>query len=178
MFNEPSAQGLTETQVQTIISSQSGFATYKDSEHTSVLPQIIASGATAILTNNADSVIETQMPTDATEPMWNALTSKIVPIHLNDYYTWVLRFKAKNSVGNGGYMQIGVDIGGTFGTIFVESYSFIRGADVEQSFNVTLRGYTGSTFMANGGQPKLTSTNGITTIYDKEWHLIREHKGR
>ena len=39
-------------------------------------------------------------------------------------------------------------------------------------------GYTGATFMANGGIPKLTSVVGNTSIYAKEFHIVRHHKGR
>lgn len=171
-------QSITPSDVSKAISNQSGYAIYVDSVHTLASPQTIAQGATGILTNNANLIIDSQIPTDATGQMWDAATSKIIPIRENDYYSWILRFKAKNSVGNGGYMNIGIDIGGTFGTIFLGSHAFIRGSNVEQSFNIKMDGYTGSTFMVNGGIPKLTSSNGITTVYDKEFHFIRNHRGR
>ena len=174
----PGFGGTTIVDINEEISKQSGWAVYRDSQHTLASPQTIAQGATGILTNNANLIIDSQIPADAVGQMWDVVNSKILPISENDYYTWILRFKAKNSVGNGGYMNIGIDIGGTFGTIFLGSHAFIRGSNVEQSFNISMDGYTGSTFIANGGIPKLTSSNGITTVYDKEFHFIRNHKGR
>lgn len=173
-----SGGGLSVSDVQGVISGSSGWAVYRDSLHTLANPQTITQGTTGILTNDADLIIDSEIPYDATGQMWDVVTSKILPIRENDYYSWILRFKAKNSVGNGGYMNVGIDIGGTFGTIFLGSHSFIRGANVEQSFNIKLDGYTGSTFMVNGGIPKLTSSNGTTIVYDKEFHFIRTHRGR
>jgi len=174
----PSITALTDGEVDLLISKQTGWSVHVDSFHTVGSPQTIAEGATAILTNNSNLVIDSQKPADATAPMWDAAASKFRPIKLNDYYTWIVRFKAKNTLANGGYFNLGIDIGGTFNTIFIASHPFIRGANVEQSFNIKLEGYSGATFMANGGLPKLTSLAGVTTVYEKEFHIVRDHKGR
>jgi len=173
-----SMEGLTSSEVDLLISKQTGWSVHIDNVHTLASPQTVAEGATAILTNNSNLVIDSQKPLDATVPMWDSAASKFRPIKLNDYYTWIIRFKAKNTVANGGYFNLGIDIGGTFNTIFIASHLFIRGANVEQTFNIKMEGYSGSTFMANGGLPKLTSISGTTTIYDKEFHIVRDHKGR
>ena len=173
-----SAEVLSSSDVQGIISGQSGWQVFVDSLHTVGSPQTITAGATAILSNNASLVIASQLPLDASNAFWNASTNKFIPITLDDYYSWIVRFKAKNSLTNGGYMNVGIDIGGTFNTIFSSSLAFIRGSGVEQSFNIAMSGYSGATFLANGGLPKLTSVNGITTVYEKEYHIVRHHKGR
>lgn len=170
--------GLTSADVNSLISNQSGWAVYVDSLHTLASPQTIADGATAIITNNSNLVIDSQIPTDATSPLWNSATGKFIPISENDYYTWIIRFKAKNTAAQGGYINVGIDIGGTFNTIFVESTLFIRGSGVEQTFNLVMSGYSGATFIANGGVPKLTSFGGVTSVYAKEFHIVRHHKGR
>jgi hypothetical protein len=170
--------GLSTTDVQDIISGQSGWQVFVDNIHTVGSPQVINAGTTAIVTNNASTVIASQLPLDAATAFWNASTNKFIPIHLNDYYSWIVRFKAKSSSATGAYFDLGIDIGGTFNTIFSESHPFIKGANTEQSFNIGMFGYTGATFMANGGLPKLTSSVGNTSIYTKEFHIIRHHKGR
>jgi hypothetical protein len=169
---------MSTAEVQTIISRQSGWSVHVDSLHTSASPQTITEGSMGILSNNSNLVIDSQLPTDATVPMWDSVNSKFRPIKLNDYYTWIVRFKAKNTRNAAGYFNLGVDIGGAFNTIFIESHLFIRGADVEQTFNIKMEGYSGADFMANGGLIKLTSFAGITTVYEKEFHILREHKGR
>lgn len=169
---------LSTADVQDIISGQSGWQVFVDNVHTVGSPQVINAGTTSIITNNAATVIADQLPLDASEAMWNAATNKFIPIHLNDYYSWIVRFKAKNTNATGGYFDLGIDIGGTFNTIFSESHPFIKGANTEQTFNIAMFGYSGATFMANGGLPKLTSFVGNTSIYTKEFHIIRHHKGR
>lgn len=171
-------EGLTPQEVENIISSASGWSVYNDSVHTVASPQTIAEGVTATLTNNANGALVSQQPDDAPLGMFDPVTNKFTPLNTNDYYMWILRFKAKNTRTNGGYVNVGIDIGGSFGTIFTESHIFIRGANVEQTFNCVMGGYTGSTFIANGGIPTVTSGAGISTIYDKEWHVVRIHKGR
>lgn len=174
----PNASGLSEREVQSVISGQSGWAVFVDNVHTLANPQVIAEGATVTLTNNSSTSITDQTPADASAAMYDAITSKFGPIHVNDYYLWFVRFKAKNTQTNGGYVDVGINIGGSFGRIFDESHVFIRGANVEQSFNCLMGGYSGATFMANGGLPRATSGKGITSIYSKEYHVVRLHKGR
>lgn len=176
--NGGSTSVLSAADVEDLISGQSGWQVYVDNLHTVGSPQVINAGTTAIVTNNASLVIADQIPLDATEAMWNSTTNKFIPIHLNDYYSWIVRFKAKNSVATGAYFDLGIDIGAPFNTIFTESHPFIKGANTEQSFNIGMFGYSGSVFMANGGLPKLSSIVGNTSIYTKEFHVIRHHKGR
>jgi hypothetical protein len=174
----PRTGRITNEEVSELISQQSGWAVYVDSLHTVGSPQVIAEGVTANLSNNSNLVINDQIPADATPPLWDSATGKFMPILLNDYYTWIVRFKAKNTSPVGGYMNVSINIGGTFGSIFTSSRSFIRGANVEQDFNITMSGYSGQTFMDNGGLPKVLSASGTTSIYAKEFHIIRLHKGR
>jgi hypothetical protein len=170
--------GLDAIAIQGEISKQSGWAVYVDSLHTVGSPQVVAEGVKATLSNNSNLVINDQIPFDAVPPLWSSSTNKFMPISLNDYYTWVVRFKAKNTAPVGGYMNVSIDIGGSFGEIFTSSRPFIRGANIEQDFNITMSGYSGSVFMANGGLPTITSLVGTTSIYAKEFHIIRLHKGR
>jgi hypothetical protein len=178
IYEAVASGGNTDEYIKSLVSEQSGWGVYVDSLHTSESPQSIADGVTATLSNNSNLIIGSQVPTDATPPLWNAATGKFVPIKLNDYYTWVVRFKAKNTATQGAYINVGIDIGGTFGSIFNETKVFVKGSGVEQEFNVAMMGYTGSTFMANGGIPKLTSSGGTTTVYGKEFHIVRHHTGR
>lgn len=169
---------LTKSQVQQIVREQSGWAVYVGDESTEQSPQIITNGQTQAITNNASLVINSQIPIEAVSPLWNAASSKFEPIVDGDYYTWILRFKAKTSAPNGSYMNIGLDIGGSFGVIFLESHPFLRGANIEQIFNVQMSGYSGSTFILNGGIPVVTSIGGTVSMYEKEFHVVRHHRAR
>ena len=46
------------------------------------------------------------------------------------------------------------------------------------AFSIGMLGYSGSALMYNRGLPKLSSIVGNTSIYTKEFHVIRHHKGR
>jgi hypothetical protein len=173
-----SAEVLSSSDVQGIISGQSGWQVFVDNLHTVGSPQVINAGVTSLVTNNSSLIIADQLPLDATQALWNSATNKFIPIHLNDFYTWIVRFKAKNSSATGAYFELGIDIGAPFNTIFTESHPFIKGANTEQSFNIAMFGYSGAEFLVNGGLPKITSVVGNTSIYTKEFHVLRHHKGR
>lgn len=154
-----------------------GYAVYKDSQYTLASPFSISQAAKVTIPNNAlDFVKEDQLPVGVST-LYDASTLKLIPANLDDYYITTMRFKAKNSKATG-YFETSIDIGGTFNDIFQETQVFTRGADKEQLFNVVIPYYTGGTFVANGGIPKINAIDGITSIYDIEYHIARISKGR
>jgi len=156
---------------------RTGWAQYVDNVYTVGSPLSVGAGATVTLTNNAATSNKTQLPTGVTD-FYNSGTSKITPQNVGDYYTITLRFKAKNTEATGGYFDFGIDLGGALGIQFKESKLFVKGAGVEQNFNLVTNAFIGATFLANGGIIKITGGNGTTTIYDIDLHVSRTHKAK
>ena len=171
------AGGLTAADVQNTIDANVGWARYADTQYTEASPFTVASGVTASLPNNAGQTITSQLPTGVTA-FYDSATGKIIPDTELDKMVFTYRFKAKTSSASNASLSFGIDIGGTFGIIFPDSRLFIKGANTEQPFNFVMPGYTGSTFLANGGTPKITSIGGTTSIYDIELQVERTQKGR
>jgi len=153
-----------------------GWARYADTQYTEGSPFSVADGATVALPNNAGETIKSQLPTGVTD-FYDSVTGKIIAVNELDKFTFTYRFKAKNSAAANSYIAFGVDIGGTFGVIFPDSRLFIKGANTEQVFNFVMPGYTGATFLANGGLPTITSVGGTTSIYAIELQIERTQKG-
>lgn len=167
---------VTDEQIQSALNTILGYAVYFDTQYTSASPLVITQDATIPLPNNAGNIID-QLP-DGVTTFYDSVTGKIIPDNAFDRLQITLRFLAKTSAANGASVNFGVDIGGTFGIIFPDSRPFIKGANTEQPFNFVMPGYTGATFLANGGLPTITSLGGNTSIYDIELHVERTYKGR
>jgi len=157
------------------IYNKTGWAQYSDTVYTVGSPFVINSGVTSILPNNAGSNITTYLPSNVSA-FYDQATTKITPQNIGDYYGINIRFKAKNTNVNGVF-DIGLDIGGSLGVIFKETFLFAKGAGVEQDFNILISGYSLTTFVANGGIPKITSIVGDTSIYTITYQISRTHKG-
>jgi len=168
--------GVSITQVRDEINSNLGWMRAFDTQYTEGSPFSIANGVTSNLPNNAGETIVSQLP-DGVSTFYDAATGKIISDSELGKYTFTIRFKAKNTAANGAYLQFGIDIGGTFGVIFKDSQLFVKGADTEQSFNFVAPGYTGSTFLANGGVVKIGTVGGTSSIYDIEYQIERTRKG-
>lgn len=139
-----------------------GFGYYIDSFYTSAAPLLIANGETkSIIINNATK-IEGALPLGI--PTFYDGT-KILAYNNLDSFLYTFKFNAKNSTTNS-YGTLSIDIGGAFGEIFKTTINFPRGANIEHPFFLTLDGYTGATFLANGGIPKITSNSGTISMYD------------
>lgn len=156
--------------------SDTGFARYLDGTYTSGSPLTVNSGVTATFTNNAVNTLSTQMPSDMTM-MFNPATQKIIAKNDGDVYLLSIRFKAKINIING-YFDIKLDIGGTQGIISQESIVFTRDANTEQTFDVDLTLFSGSTFVANGGTLQINPKNGNMQVYDISFVLVRTHKAQ
>lgn len=169
--------GITEKEAQDAANKMIGWQRVADTQYTESAPFSVGSGVTVTLPNNAGEEINSQMP-DGVLSFYDSATSKITPENDLDKMVFTIRFKAKNSAANGAYLQFGIDIGGTFGVIFEESKVFVKGANTEQSFNFVSPGYTGSTFLANGGEIKITSVGGTSSIYDIEYQIERTKRAQ
>lgn len=153
-----------------------GWQQITDSTYTSGSPLSILSGVTGKLLTGTVTEINTQLPTGVTT-FWNNTTDKLMAVNNGDAFTLSLRFKAKMNVANG-LTDVAINIGGTLNVISQETLVFSKGSGVEQRFDIDLSYFTGTTFIANGGDIEITPLNGDISIYDIVLVIIRTHKGR
>jgi len=154
-----------------------GWAVYSDNVYTSASPYTITSSSTATLPNNAAAILNSQIPLGVTS-LYNSSTLKITPENNGDYYIATIRFKAKTTAPTAGYFDFGIDIGGALGMQFKETKIFAKGAGIEHNFSMVVPMFTAATFLANGGQVKITAGNGDMTIYEISYQIDRTHKAR
>lgn len=158
----------------TSLFSQQGWALYTDSLKTIGSPLVINQGTTATLTNNSNTFIDSFLPL-GTVSLYNSATNKITPESVGDYYILTVRFKAKNTNVNG-YFDFGIDLSGALGVQFMETLTFVKGANTEQNFAIVIPMYSLETFVSNGGIPKITSDVGDTSIYNISYQITRIYK--
>lgn len=155
------------------IDSGTGWAQYKDTVYTAASTFAITAGAGfTALPNNKGVVIESYLPQGVTT-FYNGTV--ITPENEGDYYIFTLRMNAKCAHANG-IFEFGIDIGGAQGIIFKETLLFSKGAGVEHAFSIDANGFTGTTFLANGGTIKISPIVGNITIYDIEYQITRTYK--
>ena len=151
-----------------------GWASYSDGLYTLASPLSIAPGVTVTLTNNAATSIKSQLPVGVTD-FYNSATSKITPGSVGDGYGISVRFKAK-STSVSDFFDFGIDIGGTQGVIFKQTRTFIKGANTEVAFDISINAFSLTTFIANGGLVKITAGNGTMSVYSVVYDIFRTHK--
>tara|TARA_R110000782_G_scaffold107790_4_gene196210 strand:+ start:609 stop:1187 length:579 start_codon:yes stop_codon:yes gene_type:complete len=161
----------------TTIQNFTGGAQYVDGTYTVGSPLVITEGTRVKLTCDNSVVIDGNLPSDFSFGMWDATTNKLLAVNDKDRFILEVRFKAKNSVING-YFDVEIDIGGTQNVINGESKLFTKAANVEQLFKLNFVYFTGSTFIANGGDIYIDAVNGNVSIYDIQLVPTRIHKGR
>ena len=152
-----------------------GWAWFVDNQYTLASPLAIASGATAVLTNNSNTVDSTQWKPARTLP-FNYLTNKLESFALGAKFNVEIRFKAKSSDVNGKF-NIFLDIG-TIAVPLVANQKteiFAFGSNAEQFFTMELNYFAGSNLMANDGIIYIESTLGITSIYDIDFLFTLDH---
>lgn len=154
-----------------------GWAQYIDTTYTSASPFTIPTTTTDTLENNAQSVINSQLPIDAVTGLYVAATKDIRAIDTFDSYLISIRFKAVSDF-NFDNFKISLDIGGALGIIGAETRTFTKNAGNEQEFNVNFSVFSGATFIANGGTILITTNGGNISFYDINYLITRTHKAR
>lgn len=158
------------------VQNQTGWEQINDTTYTIGSPLTILQGVTGKILTGTVTRINTQLPVGVTE-FYNATTDKLLGVNNGDAFTLSLRFKAKMNVANG-LSDVGINIGGSLNVISQETMVFAKGSGVEQRFDIDLSYFTGTTFIANGGDIEITPINGDIDIYDIVLVLIRTHKGK
>ena len=100
-----------------------------------------------------------------------------MPATVNDAYLIRVSFFCKTS-SNTGRADLKLDIGGTQNVIADVNIAFPKGQNTETPFTTTVLVFAGATFLANGGQLKVSSAAGTTSIYEINYVISRIHKGR
>ena len=151
--------------------AHTGWGQYSDSTYTSGSPLSIASTTAQLTCDGAGSQTNTSyLPGGAT--LWDTSTNKITPQTAFDFYIVRVTFVADPNTAND-YFDLKLDIGGGIGVIWQETRGFLKGTN-PQSFSFTIPVYTGSTFLANGGQLDIT-TSGTVTFYDIGITICKVH---
>jgi len=158
------------------VDNQTGWEQITDTTYTVGSPLTISEGVTGKILTGTVTRITTQLP-DGVIEFWNNTTKKLMAINNGDAFTLSLRFKAKMNVGNG-YADVAINIGGALNVISQETILFSKGSNNEQRFDIDLSYFTGTTFIANGGDIEVTPLNGNIEIYDIVLVPIRTHKGK
>lgn len=172
----------TATELNTIVSAiqerekQTGWAQYTDSVYTSSNVLSVSSGSTVTLSNNANSTITSQLPYGVSS-FYNNTTNKITPENSGDFYVVRVDFTAYTD-NNNGLFELQLDIGGGQGVIYQDTIDFPRGTGSGNAREIskTISLFSLDTFIANGGELKILSITGTTSIYDISFVISRVHK--
>ena len=163
--------------------SWAGWASYVDTQYeTDDAPYIMLSNANYRLPNNSGTVIDSQKPTD--------INSFVEVVNLGSYdYSKILGrsgdsidimiyFKAKPTSNNDAWLDIWLDIGGSVGEIYRQTFTFPKGSGVERGILYAIpSAYNLSTWEANGATVYFRS-NDILRIYDINMNIDRNFKAR
>ena len=154
-----------------------GWAQYEDSRTTVGTPTqtITNSVRTKMINDGATSTIE-KLPSDAAGSLWNVSTNKHEPIATFDLYHIRISFIIENYSGTNPYLDLELDIGGGVGVIFARDIS-LRKSGAATKVSAAFPVFTGTTYLANGGEFYITYTGNTTCdIYKTSILIVRESK--
>jgi hypothetical protein len=154
-----------------------GFGQFRDSRTTVGTPtQNIATGVRTKWICDAGTTNLEKSPSDLVDPLWDTVNNKIDPISAFDVYNLRIGFKVENYAGTAPYINFELDIGGGLGTIVEDSRPLVKGGG-QQFVLLDFEVYSGSTFLANGGEIYLTyNGTGTCDIYDTQILIRRVMK--
>jgi len=149
----------------------SGWASYNDTQYTSGAPFTLSADTDTALPNNKGTTLETQKPSDVT----TFYDGTVITGRNGDNLDLQMYFKATPSSQNQ-WLEIWVDIGGSVGELYRQTFSFPRGTGVERGIMYSLASaYTLGTWEANGGTVYVRS-NASATIHSIVYNFDRSHK--
>lgn len=131
--------------VTNVVNSQSGWASYVDTQYNSGSPFSVLAGVTAALPNNAGSTIDSQKPADIT----TFYDGTYITGRNGDSLDLQLYFRALPANINA-ELDIWVDIGGSVGMLYLQTF-FFRAATEKGIMYSLPSAYTLNTWEANGG---------------------------
>lgn len=155
------------------VTVSTGWGSYADTQYTTESPFILDASVDTVLPNNAGSVIDSQKPSDI-DTFYDSVNQKITG-RTGDNLDILLYFKATPSASNQ-WLDIWIDIGGSIGELYRQTFSFPKGADSERGIVYSLPSpYTLDTWEENGGSVFVTS-NAPLSIHSIVYNFDRSHK--
>ena len=149
-----------------------GWASYVDTQYPDSDNVFSLSANTdTLLQNNAGIIIDSQKPSDID----TFYDGSVITGRNGDNLDLMFYFKAKSSIQNQ-WLDIWLDIGGSVGQLYRQTFGFTKGTGTERSILYALpSAYTLDTWEQNGASVYVRS-NGATEIYDINFNFDRSHK--
>lgn len=179
-----SAAGASKAKYSTVKEIRAtGWGNYQDQQYTSGSPFSVSADTDTILPNDSGSSIETQLPNDVSSfvTVVDRGTSGLAYDHSKingkngDGIAFTIDFKCTPTNQNTTYLEMWVNIGGSIGELFRQSFSFPKGAGVTRNIAATTAAYTLDTWETNGATVYINA-NGPCTVYDIRFLIHRTHK--
>lgn len=154
------------------LANGTGWASYIDTQYPDSGTTFTVPAATdTALPNNSGTVLDMQKPTDVTE----FYDGTVITGRNGDSLDIMLYFKAVPSVASQ-YLDVWIDIGGSVGELYRQTFSFPKGAGTSRGILYSLSSaYTLDTWEANGGTVYVRSDASLQ-IYDINYNFDRSHK--
>jgi hypothetical protein len=150
-----------------------GWGTYVDTQYPVGSQFAVAANTDTLLPNNAGSKIETQKPADVV----TFYDGSVITGREGDGIDIMIYFKAVPTAP-AQYIDIWIDIGGTVGELYRQTFSFPKGAGIDRGILYPVpSAYTLGTWEANGASVYVRSDS-ILNIYDINYNIDRNHKAR
>lgn len=155
------------------IYGRTGWASYTDTQYSSGSPFNLTANTDTVLPNNAGTSVKTQIPTDVTD----FYSGGLITGREGDAIDIMIYFKAKPSAADQ-EIDVWIDIGGSVGELYRQTFSFPKGSGVERGILYALpSAYTLNTWETNGGTVYIRS-DAACEIYDINFNFDRTHKAR
>lgn len=153
---------------------RTGWASYVDTQYPNAGAAFaVVADTDTLLPNNAGTVIDSQKPTDIA----TFYDGTIITGRDGDSLDVMIYFKATPSAINQS-LDVWIDIGGTIGELYRNTFTFPRGAGVERGILYALpSGYTLGTWEGNGGTVYVRSDAALT-LHSINYNFDRTHKAR
>jgi hypothetical protein len=152
-----------------------GWAVYADTQYNVGSPLVVANTRTKITCNGLGASNSDQMPVGVAE-FWDTVTSKMIPENIGDAYDIRVQFKGKCSSVSA-HFDFELDIGAPNNIIFARTLSAVKGANTEVRYSVGVPVFSLATFVANGGEFYVDTTDDGTTLslYDIQIFIKRDY---
>lgn len=160
-----------------VVKNRTGWASYADGTYTSGSPLTLTAGVITSLPNDATTTLETQLPDDCPEGLYDSSTGKIIGRN-GDGYIITIDCKASCSSPSGASLEAWIDIGGSVGDLYQTTLtSFPKGTAVHGCTR-TISVYTLDTWEANGGTVEVRANVADVDVWDIRYVIHRIHKAR
>lgn len=162
-----------KTEMPTLVSKQTGWASYSDGQYTSGSPFALLANTDTVLPNNAAVVVDHQKPDDVASFYSGG---KITGRNGDSAVVTLDLVAVPNGVGST-LLEIWFNIGGSVGQLYRRSITFPKGNGVPLAVNFSVFVYTLDTWQANGATVYVRG-NGDFSIYGIRYVIGRMHKAR